>query len=206
MNITTIYFVRHGLVQNPRNIFYGRLPRYHLSEEGQQQAQAAGAFLAQKPITAIFSSPLLRTRQTAQLIQQAFTPSPPHHLSDLLLEVHTPFDGHTHKAMEAIGWDLYGHNQPGYEQPADILKRVQKFCQWVVKKRPGQEVVAVTHGDLVAFSALWAMGEQVTLANRRQMKKLGFPEVYPTTAGVLSLMFDPHQPEKRPEWQYQTPY
>jgi broad specificity phosphatase PhoE len=65
---TSISFVRHGLVHNPQQILYGRLPRFRLSAEGQRQAQAAADYLRARPFAALFSSPMLRARQTANII------------------------------------------------------------------------------------------------------------------------------------------
>ena len=35
---TVIHLVRHGQVENPRRVLYGRLPGYHLSLRGRAQA------------------------------------------------------------------------------------------------------------------------------------------------------------------------
>src|SRR6185312_7929963 len=43
---TVVHLVRHGEVYNPGGILYGRLPGFHLSEEGRLMAKAAAAFLA----------------------------------------------------------------------------------------------------------------------------------------------------------------
>ncbi len=37
----TVHLVRHGQVENPKGVIYGRLPGYHLSERGIRQARAA---------------------------------------------------------------------------------------------------------------------------------------------------------------------
>jgi hypothetical protein len=43
---TSISFVRHGLVQARRDVYYGRLPGYGLSEAGVKQAQLTAEYLA----------------------------------------------------------------------------------------------------------------------------------------------------------------
>ena len=65
---TTIWLARHGEVHNPSNLLYGRLPRMDLSPEGRRQAQALDDFLAERPLAAIYSSPMLRARRTAEII------------------------------------------------------------------------------------------------------------------------------------------
>lgn len=64
---TRISFVRHGTVDNPRDVFYGRLPGFVLSVEGDRQARAAAEALRHEPIAAIYTSPMRRARQTADI-------------------------------------------------------------------------------------------------------------------------------------------
>lgn len=64
--VTVVHVLRHGEVHNPDKVLYGRLPGYRLSERGEEMAQAAADWLADKPLTHIASSPLERARQTAQ--------------------------------------------------------------------------------------------------------------------------------------------
>ena len=67
---TIIYFVRHGKVYNPTDILYGRLPRFGLAEEGIQQIEQTATYLKQEAIDVLYSSPLLRAKQTAEIIQK----------------------------------------------------------------------------------------------------------------------------------------
>ena len=38
---TTVHLLRHGEVDNPKGVLYGRLPDYHLSELGVQMSADA---------------------------------------------------------------------------------------------------------------------------------------------------------------------
>lgn len=70
--MTTILLIRHGendYVKKKR--MAGRLPGVHLNETGKAQAQKLGETLADWPITAVYSSPLDRTIETAQPIAHA---------------------------------------------------------------------------------------------------------------------------------------
>ncbi len=61
----TVHLLRHGEVDNPHRILYGRLPGYHLSDLGKAQAVAAAQFLAQRDIGYLVASPLERAQETA---------------------------------------------------------------------------------------------------------------------------------------------
>jgi broad specificity phosphatase PhoE len=62
---TLVHLVRHGEVDNPARILYGRLPGYHLSELGRQMAEVVAKHLADRDVTYVVSSPLERARETA---------------------------------------------------------------------------------------------------------------------------------------------
>ena len=72
MTATTINFVRHGKVYNPNHVLYERLPGFHLSTSGRRMAETTGRYIAASPqlntATAVYSSPLDRTRETADAI------------------------------------------------------------------------------------------------------------------------------------------
>src|ERR1035441_7761924 len=63
---TIVHLLRHGLVENPSGVIYGRLPGYHLSAEGRLMASAAADFFAERPVVSLFCSPLERAQETAR--------------------------------------------------------------------------------------------------------------------------------------------
>ena len=69
-----LHLVRHGEVENPGGVLYGRLPNFALSERGVQMAQAAADELkaAGRPVARVYASPLERAQQSAQPIAKAF--------------------------------------------------------------------------------------------------------------------------------------
>jgi broad specificity phosphatase PhoE len=69
---TVVHLLRHGEVSNPGRVIYGRLPGFHLSEDGRMMAKAAAGFLAGRDVTALFSSPLDRARETAEPLAAQF--------------------------------------------------------------------------------------------------------------------------------------
>ena len=54
---TTIHLVRHGEVENPKGVIYGRLPGYHLSERGKRQAEQSADRLKDADIGLIVVEP-----------------------------------------------------------------------------------------------------------------------------------------------------
>src|ERR1700691_75023 len=67
---TVVHLLRHGEVENPDHIMYGRLSGYHLSANGRAMASAAGDFFADRQVAALFSSPLERALETARPVAE----------------------------------------------------------------------------------------------------------------------------------------
>ena len=69
-----LHLVRHGEVDNPRRVLYGRLPGFVLSPDGERMAGAAALHVKalDRPVSALVCSPLERTRQSAQPFADLF--------------------------------------------------------------------------------------------------------------------------------------
>lgn len=202
--VTQILFIRHGEVHNPKDILYGRLPRFPLNHNGRLQARRIGQKLLGEPIAGIFTSPLLRARQTAREIIR-FHPHLKLHRSILINEVYIPFQGQKAETLGSRKEDFYTGVGSPYEQPSDILRRVQVFIQRVRKKYYGRQVVAVTHGDVILFTILWAKGFPVTGQNKMRFTRLGLMDTYPENTSITTLSYKTVNPEEIPKVQYYSP-
>jgi broad specificity phosphatase PhoE len=67
-----LHLVRHGEVHNPAGVVYERLPEFRLSERGGAMAAKTAEWLADRPVSRLIASPLLRTQQSAQPIADTF--------------------------------------------------------------------------------------------------------------------------------------
>ncbi|PKZ59556.1 MULTISPECIES: histidine phosphatase family protein [Gardnerella] len=175
MPATTIHFVRHGEVDNPNHVLYERLPGFHLSARGVRMAQATAKYIATVPqmrgITAIYSSPLERTRETAREIENALRKiadssyvkahcdedSAQSQESDIILDKRLIEAGNNFRGKR-IGygegalwkndnWKLVANLwKPSWgESYRSIATRVGDFAREQVRKHPGEQIVAVTH-------------------------------------------------------------
>ena len=67
---TIVHLLRHGEVDNPTGVLYGRLPGFRLSERGRAMAEMvaehlAGADGARRDLVHLVASPLQRAQETA---------------------------------------------------------------------------------------------------------------------------------------------
>lgn len=201
---TTIHLIRHGEVHNPQRILYGRLPRFGLSEKGRRQAGSAGRYLNNMPIEALFASPMLRARQTAAEILGQIEPLKLH-ISVLLNEVCTSFEGWPGAEIDARNGDVYSGVAACYEQPRDVVVRTQKFIGRMRKRYGGRQVAAVTHGDIITFMVLWIKGFDLTPENKTRLIHAGYPVSYPAHAAITTLTYKTTASEEMPRISYWQP-
>ncbi|MGH2816418.1 MAG: histidine phosphatase family protein [Actinomycetota bacterium] len=147
---TVVHLVRHGQVENPRRVLYGRLPGYNLSTRGQAQAGLLARHFADVPLAAVLASPLERAQQTATPIAAT------HGLelrSDLrLIETSNVFEGVAGNVAwyilrhPKIWWQLRDLRAPSWgERNVDMVERVHAVVAAVRDEFAGQHVVLVSH-------------------------------------------------------------
>ena len=201
---TRISLVRHASVNNPTNIFYGRLPGFSISKKGYLEAARTARALKDLSIEEVYTSPLLRCRQTAAEILKYH-----HHLklrqSSLITEVLTPYQGQPSDAVDSKGGDVYTGIGPEYEQPEDILLRVQKFLFRMRRTFPEKHVVAVTHGDVILFIMLWASRLSMTPLSKRKFTTLGIIKEYPAVSSISTFSYSTSIKDERPSIAYFNP-
>jgi broad specificity phosphatase PhoE len=183
--VTVIWLARHAQAHNPTAVLYGRLPRVGLSPAGQLQARALADFLADRPLAAVYSSPMLRARQTARAIVAAQPAGLAVHLAQDLHEIRTSWQGQPLTELDAVHWDFYtSPRSPTDERLHGIRDRM---CHWVarmLRRYPGAEVVGVSHGDPVLVLLAQLQGRLVDIASIR-------PSRYPPTGSVYRLELEP---------------
>ena len=146
---TTIYLIRHGEVYNPKKILYGRLPHYGLSKNGIREVEDAASYLADRPIAAIYASPLLRAQQSAKIIQKKLG-LPLIHTTKQIIEVNTSYQGKLFSALDPIQSEVYLKPLRKTDESVEQLaERMSQFLTSLIKKYPGKQVVVVSHGDPV---------------------------------------------------------
>lgn len=143
--MTTFYLVRHG--QKERII--GDPP---LSELGVKQAEVTGKFFKQFEITHIYSSPLMRTQQTADTIGKIL--QLPFQTDDRLKERMNWGDRKGETFEEFLDeWEKASRDrnyQPINGNSASKTgKRLRDFLLEIESKHRNEEVLIVTHGGAI---------------------------------------------------------
>lgn len=151
MPASRIHLIRHGEVHNPDLVLYGRLPHFALSQVGQKMATAAAEELAasKAKIAKIFTSPLLRARESSEPIKAAFGLEPV--VDERLIEPHNVFEGRRVSASAILLrpqllFHLRNPTQPSWGEPYEaIVARMMQALNDFANQAPGQEVAVVSH-------------------------------------------------------------
>jgi broad specificity phosphatase PhoE len=145
MAATRILLVRHGQsTWNALGKWQGRADP-PLSPLGQQQAASAAARLGM--VDAVIASPLVRARQTAEIIAEGIGVGPVT-TDDRLIETDAgDWTGLTFHEIRT-GWPgwLDQHRWPdNFEKEVDIVARMTEALIDLAARHPGASIIAVTH-------------------------------------------------------------
>jgi broad specificity phosphatase PhoE len=147
---TVVHLVRHGEVSNPRGVLYGRLPGFHLSDEGRLMAKAAAEYLAGRDVTLLLSSPLERAQETAEPLAEQFGLTV--EIDEQLIEPWNHFEGGNFGvgdgALRKPGNWPYLRNpfRPSWGEPyAEIAARMRAVMDGAARRAAGHEAVCVSH-------------------------------------------------------------
>lgn len=170
--MTRFTFIRHGETDlNVRGCFQGRID-VPLNARGLAQAERLADRLAATPADHLYSSDLLRARQTAAPLERAWgmaaRPAP-----ELREQGFGVVEGLTLAAVQAEHADLWqawlahqaDYALPGGESGRQFFTRVTSAVQALAAAHPGQHVVVVSHGGVLDM--LWRSAHRLPLHGPR---------------------------------------
>lgn len=157
-----LILVRHGQQQwpDPETASIGDWVDPPLSDLGRQQAEAVAAYLAEEPVSVVYSSHLKRAHDTGRAVAEA--KGVEHHVIEDLQEIHLygqlspdtrPSDvlgdkvisGARERFVLTRRWDAYPHS----ETSAAFRRRVGIAVEAAMADHPGETVVVACHGGVI---------------------------------------------------------
>jgi broad specificity phosphatase PhoE len=147
---TVVHLLRHGEVENPTGILYGRLPGFHLSELGRKMAARIADSVAGRDITHLVSSPLERAVETAGPIAARLELEVAE--DERLIEAENVFQGHRFGVGDGVlrrpqtWWHLRNPFRPSWGEPyRDVIARVMPAIADARLAASGHEAMLVSH-------------------------------------------------------------
>ena len=169
--MTTILLARHGETDwNLEGRFQG-FADPPLNDTGRAQAAGLGAQLMDVELTAVYSSPLRRAFETAELL------AAPHRLAPVALEALREVDvgswqGLTREEVETrypeqfTRWLDYGQGWQDGESYDEMARRVVAMLLQLATAHDGNRILVVTHGGPIRAAFAFADGSSYADARR----------------------------------------
>ncbi len=186
MSQTVVHLVRHGEVENPGRVLYGRLPGFVLSKAGEAMALLDAEALRGRDVTVVRSSPLERAVQTAAPIAAEFHVEPT--TDDRLIESDNIFEGKTFGVGDgslknpSVWRYLWNPFRPSWGEPyAEVAARVLEAVGSARDAAEGHEAVLVSHQLPIEVARRKVEGDH--LWHRPDRRKCAL-------ASITSLVYD----------------
>ena len=145
-----VHVLRHGEVENPEKILYGRQPGWRLSTRGQEMAQAVAEWSQDLNLGAIHASPLQRAQETASPIAAK------HKLEinadERLIEAGNIFEGKKFELGSGVlrhpasCWHLRNPAKPSWGEP--YTEQIERMLAAIFAARDaanGKDALVVSH-------------------------------------------------------------
>ncbi len=180
--MTSVYLVRHGQTAwNKEEIFRGRTD-VPLDDTGLREAALAGGYLKEKEISAIYSSPLSRARQTAEEIAR-FHPLKVQPLEGIIDMSFGSWEGRSLQEVRQTDgerfrqWKEEPHllKIPGGETLEEVRIRSMAALEQVIRRHSEKTIVLVSHRVInkviicgilgISNSHFWQIGQDTTAIN-----------------------------------------
>jgi broad specificity phosphatase PhoE len=158
-----MFLIRHGEHERLGRMLCGRMAGVRLGEAGLRQAAAVARRLGQQAVSAVYASPLERTRETAEPL--AATLGVGVILDDDLIELdYGAWTGRSFEALQADpvwqGWNTarLQHRPPQGESMQQAQGRIVRWFERMLARHPQAGVAAVSHGDVIRAGLAHALG------------------------------------------------
>lgn len=184
--MNTIYLVRHG--ENKANItkeFSHKKVDYSLTPKGVLQAQQTAAYFRDRHIDEIYSSPLKRAYETAQIIaqQKGLPVTAMENFREVnvgFLEGQPPTDENWRIYAETVR-DWYKDKPhvafPQGENLFDLESRLYSGLEEIVKGKNGKHIIIVGHGGIFIAAALHLFGSTVAETVKGDYRNCAISEI-----------------------------
>jgi len=166
-----LHFLRHGEHGLLGRVLAGRMPGVGMTERGRAEIASQAERLAREKIAAIYASPLQRTRETAEIVSARL--SLPIEFRDDLLELDFgEWTGATFDAIRADPrWQAWSTQRslaaiPGGESMRAVQQRIAAAMLELNERHLHENIVLVSHGDVIRCALLFALGMPLDFYNR----------------------------------------
>ena len=190
--MTVFHLLRHGEHVLRGRVLAGRKPGVGLSALGRAEIVAVADRLAGEKIEALYSSPLQRTRETAEILS-ARLDLPIRYREDLLELDFGEWTGLTFDEVRADArWQVWSSCRsiatvPGGESMRAVQERAIKALFDLRHTHREGAVLIVSHGDVIRAALLFALGMPLDFYSRIEVGLASLNTIHIDDAGIRVL-------------------
>jgi len=186
--VTVFHLLRHGEPAVFGRI-NGRLPGVGLSAKGRDEIAAVAARLADEKIEALYSSPLQRTRETAEILADRLG-LPVQYREDVIELDFGEWTGLTPDVIRKDErWQLWNSCRslatvPGGESMRAVQDRTVKALFDLRENHRDGTVLIVSHGDVIRAALLFALGMTLDFYSRIEIAPASISTIRLDDSGI----------------------
>jgi len=169
--VTTIYLVRHAVTSHTGQKLTGWMEGVHLTEDGKREAAATAEHLADVDFKAIYSSPIDRTRETAEIIAAL------HEIEVTITRGigEVQYGKWTNRSLKALSrtklWSTIQRwpsavRFPEGETLREVQTRAVDEIERLREKHPEETICCVSHADTIKLIVAHYLGVHIDLFQR----------------------------------------
>ena len=169
--MTTFFLIRHASCSGLGQKLWGRTPGVFLNEKGQLQAQRLAERFKNITLDAIYSSPLERALQTAEVLARAMKLDV--RKSEAANEIN--FGEWTGKSFEVLSsdnrWRHFNNHRsmtviPGGESFLEVQNRIVKEIEEIAAQHGKASVAIVSHADVIRAAVTYFAATPIDMIER----------------------------------------
>ena len=182
--MSIFYLIRHGMNDWVGKRLAGWLPGVHLNAEGRAQAERTAGELARAGLSALYTSPLDRARETAEIIAARLGLAP--EAREAFGEFRVgEWEGRDIDGLAADArWRAFnsyrsGTRPPGGELMGEVQVRFVAELERLRTRHPGAHVAVVSHADPIKAAIAHYLGIPLDLCLRL--------EIHPASVSMIRV-------------------
>lgn len=190
--MTVFHLLRHGEHVLRGRVLAGRTPGVGLSAMGRAEIAAVAERLAEEKIDALYSSPLQRTRETAEILSERLN-LPVAYRDDLLELDFGEWTGLTYDAVRADErWQVWNTCRsiatvPGGESMRQVQERVVRALFDLRRTHRNGRMLIVSHGDVIRAALMFALGMPLDFYSRIEVGLASLNTIHIDDSGIRVL-------------------
>lgn len=192
---TIVHVMRHGQVENPDAVLYGRLPGFGLSELGRSMAAGMAQYWTRVPLTHLRCSPLQRAQETIAPTAALF-PELDVTTDERVIEADNRFEGMVfgqgNRALRnpRMFWHMRNPTRPSWGEPyTQVRARMRAaITDAAVAAGPGGQALVVSHQLPIWIARRDAEGRPLVHDPRRRQCTLCSVTSFTLRDGVVTAV------------------